>query len=283
MTHPRFTQKRFGYHVVYDRDLYDAVDYAAEHGFGYIVPDLMIPRFFPENIGRRDRRRIKEYAESRGVSPSFHGPSDTLNLVAPYPEVRRAVLRRMELSLRLAQDLGAERFTIHPTAPLNFASGGEKGTYLQDHWQVYKTALKESLRGILAEADRVQICVENAPLDELTEEVVEELLPEEQNLFLTWDVPKSLDPSHGAPLERVEDFFLNHLDHVRECHLYDRRPGGYGHDQLGAGSLDYGRFLRLLAPKDVHFTLEIRPRENAYQSLLKIKELWEREICPSGI
>ena len=157
MQHHPFPKERFGYHVVYDRDLYDAVDFAAEHGFGYIVPDLMIPRFFPENIGRRDRRRIKEYAEFRGISMSFHGPSDNLNLVAPYPEVRRAVLRRMTLSLMLAQDLGAERFTIHPTAPLNFASGGEKGTYLQDHWHVYKTALHESIKGILEEADGIQV------------------------------------------------------------------------------------------------------------------------------
>jgi len=280
LQHHPFPKERFGYHVVYDRDLYDAVDFAAEHGFGYIVPDLMIPRFFPENIGRRDRRRIKEYAEFRGISMSFHGPSDNLNLVAPYPEVRRAVLRRMTLSLRLAQDLGAERFTIHPTAPLNFASGGEKGTYLQDHWHVYKAALQESIKGILDAADGIQVCVENSPLDELAEEVLEELLPEE-NLFLTWDILKSLHPTHGAPLERVEGFFLRHLSRVRECHLYDMRPGGYGHDQLGAGSLDYGRYLKLLAPYDVHFTLEIRPRENAYKSLLKIKDLWKAEIAPA--
>jgi len=54
-----------------------------------------------------------------------------------------------------------------------------------------------------------------------------------------------------------------------------------GHDQLGVGSLDYGRYLKLLAPYDVHFTLEIRPRENAYKSLLKIKDLWKAEIAPA--
>jgi len=277
---PAFARERFGYHVVYDRDILDAVDYAADHGFGYIVPDLMIPRFFPENLDRQERRRIRRHSESRGVSLSFHAPSDNLNLVAPYPEVRRAVLKRMKLSLRLAQDLGAERFTVHSTAPLSFASGGEKGTYLRDHWQVYKAALRESLKGILEAAGGVQVCVENAPLDELTEEVLEELLIDEENLFLTWDVLKSLSPAHGSPLERVEAFFLRHLSRIRECHLYDMRPGGYGHDQLGAGSLDYGRYLRLLAPHDVHFTLEIRPRENAYTSLLKIKDHWEAEIEP---
>ena len=274
-----FPCERFGYHVVYDRDLYDAIDFASEHGFGYIVPDLMIPRFFPENISRAERRRIREHAESRSVSLSFHAPSDNLTLVAPYPEVRRAIIQRMAVSLKLAQDLRAERFTVHPTAPLNFASDGKKGTYLENHWEIYKAALKTSLKGILEAAGEVQVCVENSPLDELAEEALEELLGEEKNLFLTWDVLKSLDPAHGAPLERVEGFFLRHLDRVRECHLHDRRPGGHGHDQLGVGSLDFSRYLKLLAPHDVCFTLEIRPRENAYQSLLKIKSLWESEIA----
>lgn len=275
MVRGSFPQERFGYHVVYDRDLYDAIDFAADHGFGYIVPDLMIPRFFPENINQDERRRIREYAESRGVSLSFHAPSDNLNLVAPYPEVRRAVLQRMALSLQLALDLGAERFTVHPTAPPNFASGGERGTYLRDHWEIYCEALRKSLKGILeAAGGMVQVCVENSPLDELAEEVLEELLGEEENLFLTWDILKSLDARHGAPPERVESFFHRHLDRVRECHLHDMRPGGHGHDLLGVSDIDFSPYLRLLAPHDVHFTLEIRPRENAYKSLCDIKELW---------
>jgi len=274
-----FPYERFGYHVVYDRDLYDAIYFASEHGFGYIVPDLMIPRFFPENTSRAERRRIREHAESRGISLSFHAPSDSLTLVAPYPEVRRAIIQRMTVSLKLAQDLRAERFTIHPTAPLNFASDGKKGTYLQDHWEIYKAALKTSVKGILEGAGEVQVCVENSPLDELAEEALGELLGEEENLFLTWDVLKSLDPAHGAPLGRVEDFFLRHLDRVRECHLHDRHPGGHGHDLLGVSDINFSRYLKLLAPHNVCFTLEIRPRENAYKSLLKIKSLWESEIA----
>jgi hypothetical protein len=31
----------------------------------------------------------------------------------------------------------------------------------------------------------------------------------------------------------------------------------------------------MFAPRDVHFTLEIRPREDAYASLLLIKDIWE--------
>jgi hypothetical protein len=72
-----FPRERFGYHVVYDREFCDAIDFASSHGFGYIVPDLMIPRFWPERFNQQERRRIRRHASDRGVSISFHGPSDT--------------------------------------------------------------------------------------------------------------------------------------------------------------------------------------------------------------
>jgi len=33
----RFPNEHFDYHVVYDRDVHDAIDFASSHGFGYIV------------------------------------------------------------------------------------------------------------------------------------------------------------------------------------------------------------------------------------------------------
>jgi len=266
-------RKRFGFHVVYDPDLFDAIDFASQHGFGYIVPDLMILRFFPERFDQRARRRIKDYAASRAVSISFHGPSDNLNLVALYPEVRRAVIERMKMCLDFAADVGAERFTIHTTPPPNFSSAGKRGTYLRDHWALYKNALKESLReiGEYAASGRVMVCCENAPFDEMAIEVLEEVLPEGK-IFLAWDIFKGCT-DEGKPIVRVEEFFLRHLQSVKECHLHDRRPGGHAHDLLGVGNIDFSRYLRMLMPLDVHFTLEIRPRENAVRSLNTLKQM----------
>ncbi|UCH57924.1 MAG: sugar phosphate isomerase/epimerase [Candidatus Bathyarchaeota archaeon] len=269
-----FPNERFGYHVVYDRDIYDAIDFASEHGFGYIVPDLMIPRFWPESIEPSERGRIRRHAEDRGVSISFHGPSDRLNLAAPYPEVRQGILQRMKCCLKLARALEAERFTIHPSQPLNFASNGKPGTYLKDHWGLYVNALSEGIRGVIAEAEGVQVCVENEPLTPFVEEVLEGLM-EEEDLFLTLDVPKVSNQSKGAPIERVEAFYHRNIDRVREVHLHDRRPGGTYHDILGQGEVDVEKCLRMFAPHDVHFTLEIRPRENAHRSLQYIREIWE--------
>jgi len=269
-----FPRERFGYHVVYDRNVLDAIDFAAAHGFGYIVPDLMIPRFWPERLNQQNRRRIRRHASDRGVSVSFHGPSDNLNLAAPYPEVRSGILKRMRLCLELAEDLEAERFTIHPSQPPGFASAGGPGTYLEEHRDMYAEALSDGIRGVVSVAGGVQVCVENEPLTPFVEGVLEGLLAEEEGLFLTLDAPKAMDPGKGPP-ERVEAFYLRHIGRVREAHLHDRRPGGMYHDVLGQGDVDVLKYLRMLEPHDVHFTLEIRPRENAHESLLLIKEIWE--------
>jgi sugar phosphate isomerase/epimerase len=264
--------KRFGYHVVYDADIYDAIDFASSHGFGYIVPDLMIPRFFPERFSPQERRRIREFAASKGVAISFHGPSDYLNIGTLYPEVRKAVLKRMKLCLEFARDVGAERFTIHIDPPLDFVFAGRRGTYLRDHWASYKSALKQSLVEIVDYSQgEALVCVENDRLSRIVMEVLEELLTTGK-LFLTWDIAKSHTDT-GKPIVDVENFLMRHLEKVKECHLHDQKPGRYSHDILGVGKIDFPRYLRLLAPQDVHFTLEIRPREAALKSLKILEEM----------
>ncbi len=257
---------------MYDADLYDAIAFASKKGFGYIVPDLMIPRFFPERFSQSERRRIREFAMSKNVSISFHGPSDYLNLGSLYPEVRQAVLERMKLCLDLACDVGAERFTIHLSPPLDFVFAGRKGTYLQDHWVIYKNVMKQSLLELVEySSGKILICVENDQLTKITMEVLDELLSSEK-IFLTWDITKS-HTATGKHIASIENFLLRHLDKIRECHLHDRKPRKYSHDILGVGKINHQRYLEILAPRDVHFTIEVRPREEALKSLKTLKTM----------
>lgn len=268
--------KRFGYHVVYDVDIYNAVNFARSHSFGYIVPDLMVPRFFPERFSSTERRRIRKFAAAENVSISFHGPSDYLNLGTLYPEVKKAVLKRMKLCLDFARDVEAERFTVHIDPPYDFVFAGRKGTYLRDHWALYKSALRQSLVEMAEySGGEVLVCVENDRLSMMAMEVLEELLPTEK-LFLTWDIAKS-HTSTGAPI--VENFLMRHLERVKECHLHDQKPGRYSHDILGVGEIDFSSYLKLLVPQDVYFTLEVRPREDALKSLRILKDTLENIGC----
>lgn len=266
--------KRFGYHVVYDASIYDAIEFASGHGFGYIVPDLMVPRFFPERFSKSERRRIREAAASRNVSISFHGPSDYLNLGTLYSEVRKAVLHRIKMCLDFARDIEAKRLTLHIDPPFDFVFAGREGTYLRDHWSTYRNAIKQSLLELVDFSQRdVLICIENDRLSRMAMEVLEELLPRE-NLFLTWDIPKSHTAS-GEPIVEMENFFMRHLKKIRECHLHGQKPGKCSHDVIGVGEIDFAHYLEILVSHDVCFTLEIRPREEALKSLEILKDLLE--------
>jgi sugar phosphate isomerase/epimerase len=266
------SRKRFGYHVVYDVDMYDAIGYASENGFGYIVPDLMIPRFFPEQFSQSDRRRIREAAQSKNVSISFHAPSDYLNVGTLYPEVRRAVLDRMKSCLDFTGDVEAQRFTMHVDPPYDFVLAGHEGTFLKDHWTTYKNAIEEGMLELIENAPKdVLICVENDQLSKIVIDALEEPL-QTGKLFLTWDIPKS-HTLNGKPIREVENFLMRHLDKVRECHIHDQRPGKYSHDAVGVGKIDFSHYLNMMLPMDVHFTIEVRPREDALKSLKTLENI----------
>ena len=94
-------------------------------------------------------------------------------------------------------------------------------------------------------------------------------------LFLTWDIPKSHSDT-GEPIVEVENFLMRHLEKVRECHLHGQKLGKYSHDIIGVGKINFSHYLKILVPQDVHFTLEIRPRENALKSLKILKEMLRR-------
>jgi len=267
------SRRRFGYHVVYDVDMYDAISFAGRNGFGYVVPDLMIPRFFPERFSQLDRRRIREAAQSENVSISFHAPSDYLNIGTLYPEVRQAIIKRMKRCMDFAGDVGAQRFTIHVDPPYDFVFAGREGAFLKEHWMTYKNAIKEGMLQLLANATKdLLICVENDRLNVgIVMEALEEFLPTAK-LFLTWDIPKGYT-SNGKPIREVENFFTRHIDRIRECHVHDQRIGKYSHDTVGAGNINFRRYLRILLPRDVHFTIEVRPREDALKSLKTLENM----------
>ena len=264
------SRKRFGYHVVYDSDIYDAINFAHKNGFGYIVPDLMIPRFFPECFNFDERRKIKDSLRNNNVSISFHGPSDYLNMGTLYPEVRKAILERLKLCLEFALDVEAKRFTIHIDPQYGFSSSGKKGTYLEDHWDLYKNAIKQSLVKLIEYSQgKVDICIENNSFNEMTMELLNDVLPK-KNLYLSWDIIKGYTNELKPNLE-IEKFFQENLEKVKECHLHDKKSGKSSHDLLGLSNINFSKYLQLLLTKDVYFTLEIRPRTNAVRSLNKLR------------
>jgi len=103
-------------------------------------------------------------------------------------------------------------------------------------------------------------------------EVLSEIL-NNQRIFLTWDLAK-LYRGDGTVHRGIEDFFLKHLDRVKECHLHDRTRE-HSHEIIGEGVVDFRHYLELLSNYDVEYTIEVRPIENALRSLKVLRRIVE--------
>jgi len=125
--------------------------------------------------------------------------------------------------------------------------------------------LEGALRELSGYAEgKTVLCVENAPFNKIVTEVLDTLFLKEE-VFLTWDIAKTYRQD-GSQIVEVENFFLKHLDRVRECHLHDRTDKG-SHEILGRGKIDFIHYLNLLGDWNIDYTIEVRPRERALTCL----------------
>jgi sugar phosphate isomerase/epimerase len=93
----------------------------------------------------------------------------------------------------------------------------------------------------------------------------------DSKLFLAWDLAK-MYRSDGTVIAEVENFFINHIDKIRECHLHDRTVD-HGHQIIGQGYVDFRHYLSLLSERPVEYTIEVRPIDNAVKSLTELRKM----------
>lgn len=260
-------RSRIGYHVVYDKSIEDAIDYASANGFTSIQVDLTMPKFFPEKYDKATRRQIRGYARERNVELTLHLPGEDFSLQTLHPKIGSAIVERVKEVIDFADDIGATRVTIHPgTVPVFSMPGLGDVPITEQYPDLHKEALERALRELSRYAKgKTCLCIENSPFSKIVMDVLDKLLSDEENIFLAWDIAKTYNRDRSLKAD-VEEFFLKHLDKVRECHLHDRSEEG-PHDVIGKGKIDFVRYLCLLGDLDVGYTIEVRPRERALHCL----------------
>jgi len=261
-----------GYHVVYDGSILEAVDYASRNGFSSVQLDLNLPKFFPEKYSSEHRRGISEEAQSKSVAITVHAPE--LDLQSFHPGVLKAVTGRMVEVMDFAKDVGAKSMTVHPGPVQGFSLAGEAPTRITE---MFPELHRRLFGGVLEELAShsggcLFLCVENKEFTRGVMGVLEEVM-RRFPLYLTWDLAK-MYRHDGSVMGEVEAFFLGHLDWVRECHLHDVTGRGQ-HQVVGTGCVDFGKHLSVLADREVNFTVEVRPRELALESLGNLRKCLE--------
>lgn len=264
----------YGYHSVYEKNYYEAIDRAVKFGFDYVQPDLNVPAFFLDSLTEAELIKIRDYANSAGVGISLHSPGDNISLFSDFPEVRRGILNQFEVILHKANLLGARHLTLHAGA----APGFKKASAAEDEYahimaEHYSSVLYENLSHILKYRGSVLICLENHRLNKLIMGTADRLLPE---LKLTLDTAKVYNREYRLDRE-VFGYMLARSEHIRELHINDLIPELGSHQVFGKGLVNFMPYIELMKCEDVWLTFEVRPVEAAASSLSALK-IWMEEL-----
>jgi len=182
------------------------------------------------------------------------------------------VVERLKEVIDFACDIGAKLVTIHPGAVPAFTIPAKGSVPIDVQYpRLYTRTLRTALSELSGYSEgRILLCVENSPFTAAATKVLPKMLKEGE-IFLAWDLAK-MYRSDGSTFAEDEDFFLRHLDKVRECHLHDRTRE-HGHQIIGEGYVDFKRYLGILSRCDVEYTIEVRPIENAAKSLRALRNI----------
>lgn len=252
-----------------EKDIFDIIDYAYKNGFSAVELNINMPIFFPERFNRKEREKIKEYSNDKNIELTFHAPED-ISLLQLQEDVRKAGINRLKEVIDFGYDLEASRITMHIGPSVCFTLTDKK-IYLDEiYYLEYKKVLKDNLQELISYSKgKIQLCIENSGRfpEKLVQETLDELLKEEENLFLTWDIGHSYENKYNEV-----QFFLKNIDKIRTCHVHDNN-GLSDHQIIGKGKVDFNYHFNNMKNSDVIYIIEVRPREKAKESLINLLKL----------
>ncbi len=267
---------RRAFHVIYEKSLEDALQYAAKSDWTGIVPDIGVPHFSPEKISQKSRKKLHELSLSLGLEWGFHAPGDDISLYTTYSSSRSAILAYFKEVIDLARDLSAAmtNVVIHPGKPPSYQKAGDhEDAFVKENFSVYETTLFENILDLVEYArPDVNIVLENNNWTPLIRHSIPSLIARGMRLCL--DIPKLYD----ADLEIKKDdwrLFQQFSETIEVVHIHDHIPNLGSHQLLGEGTIDFSKSLALLSRMEhpPQYVFEVRPREAATESLLRMERV----------
>ena len=268
------------YHAVYDDSIVDALRYARGHGFAGIQVAVEAPHLSFENLTDGQRDEIASFRAEHDLWLSLHAPDDLTSLFATSSPLREGILSYFQGLFGFAEKVGARLVTIHAGSMSRFRTDDEAAeTIPRADRHAYRRAFGANLQAVVDQVrGRFVLCVEYYRPEPMVEDLLGPHL-DAGTLSLCWDLAKTFDGQMNRD-SRLEQYFRDHLDRVRQVHLHDVRDGR-SHRVLGTGRIDLMAYLPRLAEADVlEYCIEVRPREKATESLAHLTG-WVQAHCPS--
>ncbi len=251
-----------------ETDIYDTIDYAYKNGFNAVEININMPIFFPEVYDSKERKTIRNYLIDKNIELTLHAPED-ITLMQLQKSIREATINRLKEVIDFGNDIGASRMTMHIGSSVCFTLVDRKSYVDEIFADEYKNTLKESLVELCKYSkEKLMLCIENSGRfpKKIVQEVLDELLEERDDIYLTWDIGHSYENKYNEV-----EFFLKHVNKIKTCHLHDNN-GKSDHQIIGTGDVDFRWHIDKLKDSDVVYIIEVRPRDNALRSLSEFKK-----------
>jgi len=208
-------------------------------------------------------KRLKDIGKSYNIKFSVHAPFADINIASPSHCVLKAMLKRLENSMKLASHLEAYVWVFHPglkTGISMFYPGEDWNQNRKTAQLLYKTAEDYGL----------EIAIENVPepypflmkgvkdFERFYSEVSE-------------PIGLALDVGHSNINGQTEQFLKTFADKIMHIHAHDNDGREDSHLGIGYGTVNWRRFAGLLREISYNKVIVIESVEKIAESINFLK------------
>jgi len=209
--------------------------------------------------GWKYRDEIKDALSTTDIEVQIHAPLNDINIASINEEIRKASVKEVKKSIKMASMIGARVVTVHP------------GLYspLSVYWDGATELSKKSLRELneYSEEFGISLALENLPEMWLT---MCSSTEETRDFLQDLEIDFCLDVGHAYTAGELDEFLEFSPVNV---HLHDNLGEDDIHLKLGEGDIDFKRALRGLKNYDGNFVIEGRDIDDLLQSKRYLKNL----------
>jgi sugar phosphate isomerase/epimerase len=208
---------------------------------------------------------LRELGKSHSLKFSIHAPFADINIASPSQYMLKAMLKRLEKSISLANILEAHVWVFHPGLKTGISMFYPGADWVQN----CKTA--KALYSI-AEEYSVEIAIENVP------EPYPFLMKNVEHFRRFYndvneEIGIALDVGHANLNGQVELFLKTFPDKIVHIHAHDNSGKDDEHLGVGRGTVNWDRFAELLRQISYKKTVVVESVEHVQESIEKLRAL----------
>lgn len=217
-------------------------------------------------LNSRRVKALRKIADHYNIEFMVHSPFADINIATPSPAMKKAIMKRLDKSLKHASQLQSKLWIFHPglkTAVTSFYPGSD--------WRLNMDAVRRLQE--IAEKYEMKIAIENVP--EPFPFVLKSV--EDFSRFyeeLDNDIGITLDIGHANLNRQVQAFITAFREKILHVHVSDNKGNYDAHLGIGHGNINWPKVAKALKGIDYSETIILESIKNIEESLRKLRKIF---------